>query len=445
MATLVTPSAKSHERVTGRWKSDIHAENKKDWAVYYAKLALGTPIPALFTVFLITVFISRAAVEIAAWTTAALVAGYIFADRFSREKEFRFFTLGADLWLMTFFAVALVGLAFSGDALEWLVGLGTLRWIPLAYLFAFGWRLFPGLNRVFLFLCGTAGVVSLYAVAQHFSGFDFLRGVNLEFAPLRGYSYSVVSGFFRHPEILGVILATLLPFPIAAFMLSEGRERPRVAWMALAVALCSLTAILWTYRPGLWLAAILGTTITWILQTQRKLKTLGILAAFLTTLLFAAYGSPWTLTTQVTEDSIGRAAHQRAQINAEKQIWSENPWIGAGMKGASVRATESMDGNVYFHLLAQTGAIGLGLYLMFTLAFLQRVYRTWGEIPKSHHWHRVLTSGGIGGLIAFHASGLYLSTLSDSHALSLYAFILGSLGYLCEQYDSELVPDDQSL
>lgn len=446
MATLETPSAKAHERVTGRWMRDIQAESKRDWAIYYAKLALGTPVPVLVLIFVATVFVGRAAVEISAWTAATLVAGYIIADRFSRQKEFGFFTLGADLWLIAFFLVALIGSALNSDILGWLKSMGTLRWIPLAYLFAFTWRLFPGLNRVFFYLCSFAGVAAGYAIAQHFVGFDFLRGENLEFAPLKGYSYSIVTGFFRHPEILGTVFATLLPLPIAAFMHSDGHEKPSVGWIALGIAVLLTLALLWTYRPGLWWAGFSGVMITLLLHSQRRILTALFLAAVVAATLFGAYGgAPSTMTAQVAEAARARENVQRKHINAEKQIWSEHPWIGAGMKGAETRATESLDGNVYFHLLAQTGGIGLGLYLLFALAFLQSVYRSWGEIPKSNHWHRVLASGGIGGLIAFHASGLYWSTLGDSHAVNLYAFLLGSLGYLCDQYENALVPDDHSL
>ena len=45
MSTLVTPSAKSHERVTGRWNQDIKAKTKQDWSSYYVKQIVGTPLP----------------------------------------------------------------------------------------------------------------------------------------------------------------------------------------------------------------------------------------------------------------------------------------------------------------------------------------------------------------------------------------------------------------
>lgn len=445
MATLVTPSAKSHERVTGRWTRDIQAENSRDWAIYYAKVALGTPIPPLLILFLFTIFVGRAAVEISAWTLATLVLGYIVVDLFGKNREFGFSTLGADLWLIGFGVVAMLGLGSASGALEFIDGVGTLRWIPLTYLFAFTWRLFPGLNRVFLVLSGVGMAVAAYAVAQHFIGLDLLRGTTLTFAPLKGFSYAIVTGFFRHPEILGTIMAVLLPFPIAEIMLSEGREKPRVATIAIGAALLMGVAVLWTYRPGLWLAAVAGSTITVLLQAQRKFIVVISAIACVAAVLFAVYGSPETLSTQVAEAEQARAARQREQINMDKQIWSEHPWIGAGMKGQTTRSTETLDGNVYFHLLARTGGLGLALYLLFSLMFLQNIYRTWCEVPKSHHWHRVLTSGGIGSLIAFHAAGLYWSTLGDSHTMNLYAFLLGSLGYLRDQYSSALVTDDYSL
>jgi O-antigen ligase len=119
--------------------------------------------------------------------------------------------------------------------------------------------------------------------------------------------------------------------------------------------------------------------------------------------------------------------------------------IGAGMKAREVRSTESLDGNVYFQLLAQTGTLGLAFYLLFSLNFLLGVYRIWREIPNTHYWHKVLCTSGMGSMASFHVAGLYWPTLSDSHALLLFVFMISSLSYLAQQYDRGLVPDDHSL
>ena len=65
--TLVTPSAKSHERITGRWMRDIEVQTRKEWAIYYLKQIIGTPIPYLIWAYAALAFFSRAGIEIAAW------------------------------------------------------------------------------------------------------------------------------------------------------------------------------------------------------------------------------------------------------------------------------------------------------------------------------------------------------------------------------------------
>lgn len=445
MATLVTPSAKSHERVTGRWIRDIQADSKRDWAVFYAKLFFGTPTPWLIDLFLLALFLSRAAVEISAWIMAILTAGYIIADRFSRDREFTFFRVGSDLHLLCFVAVALAGLASLTPA-EALNGLGALRWIPLLYLFSWFWQLFPGLNRVFSALYVIAALTASYAIWQHFGGLDIIRGMeHLSFAPLKETAFFVGTGFFRHAEILGTILAMLLPIPATAFMAAEKREKPLAYIVSLTLVLLLAVAIFWTYKPSLWIAAGAGLLVTMILQSKRQLVLFLILSVFFLAVICTLYGAPNAFMRQIGQAENIRAENQRAQINRQVAIWRQNTWIGAGMKSESVQSTTSLDGNVYFQILAQTGALGLAFYLMFSLNFLLGIYRIWRDIPRTHYWHRVLASGGIAGLVAFHVAGLFWSTLSDSHAVNLSVFLLSALAYLREHYDNGLVPDDFAL
>ena len=446
MTSLATPSAKSHERVTGRWNRDLHAESKLDWTVYYIKLIVGSPVPYLFIGFACALFVSRAAVEIFAWAASLLTVAYIIVDRFAREKEFEFWRAGSDLLLLGFFVVSVIGIAQSSSTEDFFLGLGTLRWIPLIYFFLYIWQLFPGLNRIFNILIGCAVITSIYCIYQHFAGIDLIRGMSaLPYAPIKGYAYSMVVGFFRHPEILGTILAILLPFPIATFMLADKTEKPSTPILALGAMLLMSAAIFWTYKVGIWQAAIAGIGVTAILQPKRHLTMLLVTAAFLAAMMFGAYGSPDNLISQVKQEEVSRGERQRAQINKQIEIWNQNTLIGTGMRAQEVRDIESLDGNVYFQLLAQTGTLGLAFYLLFSLNFLLGIYRIWREIPRTHFWHKVLCTGGIGAMASFHVAGLYWPTLTDSHALLLFVLLLSALSYLAQQYDRGLVPDDQSL
>ena len=97
MSTLVTPSAKAHERVTGRWNQKIEAVSKRDWSSYYVKVICGTPISWCITGFLFLSFMNPFANDILAWVCAFLTVVYVIADRLSGTKEFSFFPIGIDL------------------------------------------------------------------------------------------------------------------------------------------------------------------------------------------------------------------------------------------------------------------------------------------------------------------------------------------------------------
>jgi hypothetical protein len=325
-------------------------------------------------------------------------------------------------------------------------GVGALRWIPLIYIFLYTWQLFPGLNRMFQILVGASALTAIYALYQHFAGIDVVRGMEtLPYAPITGFAYSMTVGFYRHPEILGTVLSVILPLPIAAFMLADNREKPIVPFLALLVSLILAAAIFWTYKPGIWIAAIGGFGVTLLLQPRRHFITLVIMVAFISGLIFLTYGTPEALTVPLQKAEIARGERQRQEINEQVKIWGEHVLIGAGMKAHEVRSTESLDGNIYFQLLAQTGTLGLAFYLLFSLNFLLGVYRIWREIPATHYWHKVLVTSGMGSMAAFHVAGLYWPTLSDSHALLLFVFMISALSYLAQQYDRGLVPDDHSL
>ncbi|RYZ69094.1 MAG: hypothetical protein EOP05_15350, partial [Proteobacteria bacterium] len=172
MSTLVTPSAKAHERVTGRWVQDIEVENGKDRFVYYAKMIVGTPIPWMLSALVVLTFFSRAGSEIAAWICAILTFVYIIADRIGRTKEFRFFRVGSDFFLFGFLLVSVISASSSASGADSLATLGDARWILLMYGLAYCWELFPGLNRIFFLMLGSAAALATYALWQHFTGLD---------------------------------------------------------------------------------------------------------------------------------------------------------------------------------------------------------------------------------------------------------------------------------
>ncbi len=443
--SLVTPSAKSHERVSGRWIRDLKAESSREWAVYYAKLVFGTPIPWLLIIAAAALFTSRAVLEISSWSLAALTTIYIFVDRFSKNREFHFFRVGYDFPLIGFVAVGIAGIFSVSTGADALESVGHLRWVILIYMFAYCWELFPGLNRVFGILIGFAVAASLYGIWQHFTGEDLLRNLALQSAPVLHSAFFCASGFFRSPETFGTILAVLLPIPAATFLQADRRDLRSVKWGALLITLIMSLALFWTYRMGIWLAAGIGVIVVTILQSVRPFMLIAALGILIFSAIVFTQESPEFFAREMQSSEMKRADLQRAQINRQVDLWQKNLWIGTGLQSTETESFDPAIGNVYFTILAQSGIAGLALFFAFIGGFLMSTYRVWQEIPRTHFWHRVFVSGGIASQVAFHASGLYWSTLNEAHTMILFVLLLASICYINEHYTRGLVPDDYAL
>lgn len=446
---IATPSAKSHERVTGRWIRDLKVKSPQEWAIYYVKLVVGTPIPALLYAYATLAFITRAGLEIASWACAILTIIYIAADRINRpasgQREFKFFRIGCDLFLL---GLVLVGLstAFSTEAgSDILTSLGGLRWILLLYAMTYCWELFPGLNRVFTVMVGAASVAAIYGIWQHFTGLDLIRGQELPAAPVPGTVLFAPVSFFNTPEHFGTLIGIALAFPIAAYLLDERRGSRLPRYGAMVLSLLLSLSILWTYRPGMWLAAITGVVINILMASRHALKLLLMSGAFVAAVLLVSYGSPEDLLNAVDQTEAVRADKQREQINTQVQLWEKSPWIGTGRSTLAAADYDPGTGNVYFQVLAQVGLLGISYYLLIILGFLLATYRIFHEIPKSHYWHRVFIAGSLASQITFHVAGLYWATLSEAMVFNLYVLIVAATSYLIQHYSRGIVTDDHAL
>ena len=445
-STLVTPSAKSHERITGRWMRDIEVKTSKEWVIYYLKQMVGTPIPWLLWAFAALAFFTRAGIEIAAWLCALLTMVYVFADRFSKTREFTFFRVGSDFFLFGYLVVGFVGAFNSGAVPEGLATLGGVRWILLLYLTAYCLELFPGLNRLYFVMLTSAVAAAGYGIWQHFTGLDLIRGTELAASPVDTFVYFTSTGFFSTPELFATTLAMMIPFPAAAYLLNDHRDGAFKSSLAMLLVLFLSLSLMWTYRPGLWLAAIFSIFIVGILAAKKLFKLIVTTVVFVVAVVFLAYGGdPETMWTSVESAELVRAENQRAQINTQVKLWQENMWVGVGYRARDAANYDPGTGNVYFQVIAQSGVLGAAFYMLFLLGFLLSTYRVFQEIPKTHYWHRVFVAGALGSQIAFHAAGLYWSTLAEAVALNLFILIIASVSYLTEHYNRGLVPDDHAL
>lgn len=442
---IITPSAKSHERVTGRWVRDFEFQTPRDWIVYYAKVIFGTPIPYLMWSYVIVTFMSRAGSEIAAWGCAILTLIYIAADRFASSREIKLFSIGGDFFLLGYVIVC-ASSAFTADTpLDSLASLSGARWVLLLYLMTYCWELFPGLNRVFALLFFASCSACLYGIWQHFTGVDLIRNAELPSAPVPSSIFFVSQGFFSTPEIFGTLIAMAAPYPLAAYLCAHRKDPQFKRYAFLGLGLLLLLGVFWTYRPGLWAAALGSVLVATFMQPRRLFGVLLAVTVFFSAVILVSYESTNAFIESVQLSEESRSERQREQINSQVELWQTSPWLGVGNKAQSMTNYDPGTGNIYFHLLAQTGFLGLGFYLLFILGLLLGTYRIFNEIPASHYWHRVIVVGTLASQIAFHISGLFWSTLSEAIAVNLFVLIVSATCYIIEHYSRGLVTDDESL
>jgi O-antigen ligase len=260
-----------------------------------------------------------------------------------------------------------------------------------------------------------------------------------------GAVFFTPTSFFNTPEIFGTLLAIILPFPAATYLCADPKAKRTLRYSALALFLFLVLAISWTYRPGIWFAALSGLIVVILMQARRAFGLIVALAIFLSLVCVISYGSPSRMLDSVQASEALRADHQRAQINTQVELWDSSNWIGVGRKALDAADYDPGTGNVYFQVLAQSGVLGITFYFLFILGFLLATYRIFQEIPSSHYWHRVFIAGALASQLAFHIAGLYWSTLSEALIVNLFILIIAAVSYLSEHYSRGLVTDDRSL
>ena len=481
MSAIGSPSARRREHIRGKWDYDVDLSNGRERTVHTVKQLVGTPIPWLMVMLPIFFATSRAATEIASWGLAFLILSYIASDSFAKNREFRFFRIGPDIALAVCFVAGLFSIVSSqslasnftqnsGSTLDSFglifEGLGQLRWIPLLYLFVYAWELFPGLNRVILSLIGAVTAISLLAWIQHFQGVDWLTGETLTRAPTGDAPYFVPRGFFGSTEALATLLACALPFPFAAACLRrEGHETDRTTWIGFGLAVFISLALVFPYRPEFWWAGVAGIGALLLFPGDRRFKLiLAILASIAAVWFFlflagnflgqdekssAAHSA--SLWSSIVDEQAKREELHRTQMNALVTVWETSPLLGVSgaVEDLQAKTTNSVARyeavNIYFLILARGGLLGLIAYLAFIMHHLMNTLRLFHEIPESHHKHRILAAGCFASQCAFHAAGLFWSTMTEAFSMNLFVLV-GSIGlYMTEHYALGLVPDDNAL
>ena len=183
-----------------------------------------------------------------------------------------------------------------------------------------------------------------------------------------------VSGGLGHPNQLGGFLIVLVPFAIATFMISP-RSRP----FALLVILLAALGTYASFSRGSLVALAVGCVL--------MLRPRTIVLALPFVILAALTLAPDTLQERFdTASSSGSELATRTDIwDTALAVWEDDPLVGAGLGSFPLAYAESRAPgkdflpntlfqppphahNVYLHLLAEQGLLGLSSFLILLVA-----------------------------------------------------------------------------
>lgn len=238
-------------------------------------------------------------------------------------------------------------------------------------------------------------LMALYGIYQYVTGAPMpARWVNAGEA-LRTRAFSITTS----PNVLGSQMAFLTPIALG-FAAAEKSWAKKLLWLAAAGAmgLC----LVFTFSRGAWLAFAGALAVIGILY-DRRLLIAGIIAMVLVAIFVPSVST--RITSMFTPDYFEKSAGSgriKRWFDAYDQMRLDPLFgVGLGHHGGAVanRHFGSIyTDNYYMKTLAETGLLGLSLFLWLIGTALHQAYKSWQTLTNSR-W-RYIAAGIFGGLLA---------------------------------------------
>ena len=278
----------------------------------------------------------------------------------------------------------------------------------------------------------TTVLVSLYAIWQHWSGWDLYRG-----RPLRATgNFFEATGLFGHHLTFGGYLMMVLMLSISLLLFGiRGRARIFYALSSLALFL----ALVFSYARSAWIGCLVGALGMAILRGRRA--TAVILPIGVVIVVLAALFLP------SVQEQAGEAVAQVGNplvTSARLQIWpaawrliADYPLLGAGVgQAAQLLSAYGCDlecthlHNDLINVAANSGLLGLAAFLWIWVTFLCLTVRCQRRLRETP-WAAAMATAGFGIIIALLAAGQFQCYYTDAEDGMLLWFLMGLVMVAC--------------
>jgi putative inorganic carbon (HCO3(-)) transporter len=399
---------------------------------------IALPLNFAVTAYVIALSFSLGGMEVAGWASCILLILFYFADRMNSTGDLEFHTLGAEIPIVGFFIVVIVGFNVKAPAADFFATLDSLRNFILLFVFTYALQIIKNLNRLILTLIIFMTLVAGYSVATHLFGGGLSLPFSLGDYPLINHSFLMA-----------------LCFPWSAILLSR-----RTSWWLILLYIFSLgillTGLLLSNGRGAWIACLVTLPVMAV-YASRKFFVGSVITLFICAGLLYNFNASFREQVQsvFTENYSNEDRKNIWHINME--MFRDHPWIGVGYKQnqvlcqgyydkESIKNSPCTDAHSnYVEILATTGLFGFVTYMAFVLAYLLMTVRLFTMIPGTHYWHKVFALGALGAQVAFQVGGLTQWNFGNPETQHLYFFILAIVGYMGQRYFLHIVSDDRSI
>jgi O-antigen ligase len=336
-------------------------------------------------------------------------------------------------WPMaTYLGIQLLSVLLSPDVPKGFRAFGA-EWIILLYFLVInsvdGER--QARRLVDVLVLATA-LISLYAIWQHWAGWDIYRQ-----RPLRATgSVFEATGLFGHHLTFGGYIMMVLILSGSLFLFST-RGRRKVAYGLSSLLLA--VALLFSYARSAWLGCVAGVLAIALLRGRKGLML--VLAGVAVVIVVAALFLP-SVRQQTGE--VVTTLKDPAQQSSRLQMWmaavpliGDHPLLGAGVGQASDLLPKYGCDLGYGHLhndilnvAANSGLLGLAAFLWIWITFV-RFTRKCDRLSQVDPWSGAMAMAGFGIVISFLVAGLFQCYYTDAEDGMVLWFLLGLVVTVC--------------
>ncbi len=252
---------------------------------------------------------------------------------------------------------------------------------------------------------GTLGAAAALLSAIHpgFAPWTALGGIKGSNAPFASMSQRI-AGAFLQPNNLGIFVAYLIVAQIA--LVAYFKKSSTLLWAGGAIALVTLAL---TLSRGAWLGAVAGVGTVFLLQRRAPVSAIVIVALGLVvfTLLFSHSSDVNdALSQRLTQVTPASLAQRQSVWQENIQAFIDHPILGAG-PGAT-RATTADAHNSYLQVAADTGIVGVAVFMGLLLAVGSEILGALKHSRGTKRYDIAVAAAGVWA--AFLAAGLVHSS-----------------------------------